>query len=123
MPQLKLPSLRLLGVVCAVVAALPSAAEAACPEKASRQVFSRFGDSNWYFAAPGGTFEPGVAAWTLNGSSVVLGNETYFVNSSADRQSLRVPAGASATSPPFCVSVEHPTLRLFAKKLSGTGGT
>lgn len=123
MRQLKMSRLRLLGVVCAAVAAFPSAAQAACPDKVSRQVFSRFGDYNWYFAAPGGTFEASTSPWTLSGSSVVLGNETYFVNSTADRQSLRVPAGASATSPSFCVSVQHPTLRLFAKKLSGSGGT
>lgn len=123
MRQKKMSRLRLLGAVCAAVAAFPSAAEAACPDKASRQVFSRFGDYNWYFAAPGGTFEPGTASWTHSGSSVVYGNETYFVNSTTDRQSLRVPSGASATSPSFCVSAQHPTLRLFAKKLSGSGGT
>jgi hypothetical protein len=116
--------LSLLAAVCAVVAVFPSAAEAGCPDKPSRQVFSRFGDANWYFAAPGGTFEPGAGAWALAGASVVAGNEPYFVNSTADRQSLRLPAGASATSPPLCVSVQHPTLRLFARKLSGgSGGT
>ncbi len=123
MRQIKMSRLRLLGAVCAALAAFPGVAQAACPDKVSRQVFSRFGDYNWYFAAPGGTFEVGTAPWTLSGSSVVLGNETYFVNSSADRQSLRVPAGASATSPAFCVSLQHPTLRLFARKVSGSGGT
>jgi hypothetical protein len=123
MRQIKMSRLRLLGAALAAIAAFPAAAEAACPDKVSRQVFSRFGDYNWYFAAPGGTFEPATSAWTQSGSSVVFGNETYFVNSSADRQSLRVPAGASATSPSFCVSLQHPTLRLFARKTSGSGGT
>ncbi len=123
MRQIKMSRLRLVGAALAAVAAFPAAAEAACPDKVSRQVFSRFGDYNWYFAAPGGTFEPATSAWTQSGSSVVFGNETYFVNSSADRQSLRVPAGASATSPSFCVSLQHPTLRLFARKTSGSGGT
>jgi hypothetical protein len=112
----------LLGALCAVVALFPSAAQAACPTQATRQVFSTFGDSNWYFAAPGGTFEAGAAAWTLGGASLTAGNETYFINSSADRQSLKVPAGSSALSPSLCVSANHPTLRLMARKLSGSNG-
>jgi hypothetical protein len=112
----------LLGALCAVAALFPSAAQAACPNQATRQVFGLFGDFNWYFAAPGGTFEPGTAAWTLSGASLTPGNETYFVNSSSDRQSLKVPAGASALSPSLCVGAEHPTLRLMARKLSGFNG-
>jgi hypothetical protein len=123
MRALKSTSLRLLGAVCALVAAVPSTAQAACPDQPTRQVFSRFGDYNWYYAAPGGTFEYGTPAWTFSGAALTAGNETYFVNASSDRQSLRLPAGASALSPWTCVSPQHPTLRFFARKLTGTGGT
>jgi hypothetical protein len=115
--------LRLLGALCVAAALAPSAAEAACGDQASRQVFSRFGDLNWYYPAPGGTFEPGVVGWTHTGSGIVPGNETYFINASSDRQSLKLPAGASALSPAFCVSAEHPTMRMMARKLSGSAGT
>ena len=30
-------------------------------------------------------------------------------------RSLKLPPGASATSPVICVGLEHPTLRFFAK--------
>ena len=123
MRALKSTSLRLLGAACALAAAVPPTAEAACPDQPTRQVFSRFGDYNWYFAAPGGTFEYGATPWTFSGAAPAAGNETYFVNASSDRQSLRLPAGASALSPSLCVSPQHPTLRLFARKLTGSGGT
>lgn len=115
--------LKLLGATLAALVALPAAAQAACPAQTSRQVFSRFGDTNWYYAAPGGTFESGSAAWTLSGASLANGNETFFVNGSSDSRSLRLPAGASALSPWFCISVEHPHMRLVARKLSGSGGS
>jgi hypothetical protein len=59
--------------------------------------------------------EGGARGWTLRGaSSVVRGNEPFYVRSSRDSRSLALPAGSSATTPYMCGGVEHPTLRLFA---------
>ncbi len=40
--------------------------------------------------------------------------EPFHVTSPTDSRSLSIPAGASATTPTFCIGVEHPTVRLFA---------
>jgi hypothetical protein len=111
-----------LAALCVALAAAPSAAQAACPTQPTKQVFRAFGDSAWYSLAPGGGFEAGTAAWTHSGTQVAPGNETYFLNAPTDTQSLQVPAKAFAVSPAFCVGMEHPTLRLVARKVSGSLG-
>jgi hypothetical protein len=100
----------------------PSAAQATCPSQPVKQVFRTFGDSAYYALAPGGSFELLSTPWTHSGTSLALGNESYFLNSPTDLRSLAVPAGKSAMSPAFCVGMEHPTLRLMMRKATGTGG-
>jgi hypothetical protein len=77
--------------------------------------FAKFGDYADYKAVPGGSFEVGDKAWSLNRASVVSGNESYYVRSRTDSRSLRLTPGASATSPAVCVGLEHPTLRYFVR--------
>jgi hypothetical protein len=99
-------------------------AEAACPPADPvSQAFAQWGDSAYYTHVPGGGFEAGMAAWTLNANTIVSGNEKYYVNSTADLSSLRVKALGVAVSPSFCVDAAYPTLRLFGKKLTTTNGT
>jgi hypothetical protein len=86
-----------------------------CPTPVTSQVFAPWGDSAQYQLAPGGAFEAGQPAWNLNGASIVSGNEPWKVHRSSDSRSLKLPPGATATSPVMCVGLEHPTLRLFAK--------
>jgi hypothetical protein len=70
-----------------------------------------------YTLAPGGAFED-TTSWQLTGGAkVVLGNEPFKVRRATDAKSLAIPAGATATSPAFCVGLGYPTLRFFA-----TGG-
>ena len=64
-----------------------------------------------YVLAPDGGFEAGAAGWTLKGASVVAGNEPYQASGS---HALALSAGDSATSPPMCVGITHPTVRFFA---------
>ncbi len=95
-----------------------------CSPQPTSQPFARFGDSGLYQLAPGGAFESGSPSWSLSGgASVVSGNETYQVHGATDSRSLRLPAGASATSPVMCVGIEHPTVRLFAKNNSALVST
>jgi len=86
-----------------------------CTPKPTSKPFAPWGDQGDYTLAPGGSFEPGQAAWQLSGASVVSGNEPWKVNGAGDSRSLRLPPGATATSPVMCVGLEHPTLRLFAR--------
>jgi hypothetical protein len=88
-------------------------------DTAATQPFARFGDNRKYVLTPGGSFEPGSQAWSLGGGAkIVSGNETFYVHSSADRHSLYLPLGSSATTPPMCFASGDWTVRFFS---AGTG--
>lgn len=126
---------RLLGVLfsgCALGAvatvALPAAAQAAplsvsaCDSSVLTQPFTPWADSDYYKLAPGGDFESGAAGWSLQGGAAVgAGSESYAVSGSAGSSSLKLPAGAVATSPQTCVNAAYPTFRFFVR--SDTPGT
>ena len=83
------------------------------------QPFARFGDSNNYVLVPGGAFENGDRAWKLSGGAkVVRGNETFYVNDRSDQQSLYLPGGSIATSPPMCFDPGDWHVRFF---VAGSG--
>lgn len=87
-----------------------------CTPKPTTQPFKPWNDSTPYTLAPGGSFEGGAGSWSLaGGASIVSGNEPWKVAGSTHSKSLRLPPGATATSPVICVGLEHPTLRFFAK--------
>lgn len=86
---------------------------ASCPAPAT-PAFATWGDPALYSLIPGGSFE-GLPVWSLFASSPVVGNEPWHVNNAADKISLAVLAGGSATSPSFCASLSTPTLRFFAR--------
>lgn len=88
----------------------------ACAVAKLAQPFLPWSDVAWYQAVPGGDFEARSAPWTLRGDAgLQSGNEPWYVSSRADRSSLRLRAGSSATSPAICVSIDTPTLRLFVR--------
>jgi hypothetical protein len=62
--------------------------------------------------------EAGGQGWNLDGAAVVAGNEPWRVGGRHDSRALALPAGSTATTPPMCVGLEHPTVRFFAR---GTG--
>jgi hypothetical protein len=85
-------------------------------------VFLPWADIAHYGLAPDGGFESDAQDWALSGSaSVVNGNSSHYVHSPDDAKSLSLPAGSSALSPTVCVGLEHPTMRFFSKKVSGSG--
>jgi hypothetical protein len=87
-----------------------------CSPKPTTQPFLPWGDGSQYNLAPGGSFEAGTQSWSLSGTaSFVSGNEPWKVAGAGHTRSLRLPPGASATSPTICVGLEHPTIRFFAK--------
>ena len=97
----------------AALAFAPAGALASgCPEQPLSQTFRPWLDVAWYVPAPNGGFEGGSEDWDLKaGAAVVDGNEPFL---SGDR-ALALPSGASATSAPMCIGIEHPTIRLFAR--------
>lgn len=102
----------LAGLLASLVLA-SSASAAACPA-ATSQPFARWLDFSYYALVPGGSFEAGGPSWSLEGASVVAGNESFDASGPGVR-SLSVPSGASATSPSFCGGLDRPSVRLFAK--------
>jgi hypothetical protein len=111
----------LLGALALALAGAP-AAQAACPTAPVSKAFSAFGDTADYSLVSNGAFEAGTTGWTLSNASTATGNESWKVRSSADSKSLAIKANGTAVSPTFCVGIEHPTFRFFARRTSGTWG-
>lgn len=115
------PKLRLSGLVILLVLALAAmsaggAAKAAvtCPGQTYVRPFLRWLDPASYVLVENGSLES-ASGWTLTGGArLVSGNEPWRVNRKTDARSLYLPSGSSATSPPMCVTLFHPTLRFFA---------
>jgi hypothetical protein len=98
------------GLLSTVAGVLPS-----CSARPTSTPFAPWGDQSSYFLMPGGGFESGAPGWTLAGSNVVSGNESFFVNAKTDTHSLAIPTGARGVSPTVCVSMGQNTIRLFVK--------
>jgi hypothetical protein len=131
----KRPLFVLVAALCALAPAAPAQAEgllsgvlpglvspsdtpSTCDTTVS-QPFARWGDGNYYVLAPGGAFESGDPAWKLNGGAkVVRGNESFYVHSRTDQQSLFLPDGSTATSPAMCFAPGDWHFRFF---VAGTG--
>ena len=85
-----------------------------CGPKPVSKPFAPWNDQTDYTLA--GSFEADDPQWKLSGgASIVAENEPFEVNESDDSRSVKLPPGASATSPVMCVGLEHPTMRLFAR--------
>jgi hypothetical protein len=107
----------LSGVLPGLVA--PADTPTTCDTRVSKP-FARWGDRANYVLMPGGTFEPGAAPWTLSkGGRIVRGNESFYVNAASDANSLELPPGSSALTPPNCFAFGDWKLRFFA---AGSGG-
>lgn len=103
-------------VVAAPAQAGPLVASAPdCDDATLERPFLPWVDPFRYELAPDGTLEGGGAGWSLAGATVVKGNEPWYVHGLGESYSLRLPAGAAATTPPVCVGLEYPTLRFFAR--------
>lgn len=124
--KLRTAPVLLAAVAIAALASAPSASAGVlvasangCPANTLTKPFASWGDNNYYFALPGGSFESGDAAWTLEGGAKIQsGNEPYKVRADGDSRSLYIPAGGVATSPTVCVGISDPSIRWFAKQQS-----
>lgn len=81
--------------------------------------FAQFGDDYPYYAFSNNGFESGANGWSLSrGAGVGSGNEPWYVNGYGSH-SLALNAGASATSPRFCINLFDPVVRMFARGTAG----
>lgn len=110
---------KLIAVVAAAalaVVAFSATAAQACNYTGAEQVFRPWGDQHSYVLAPDGGFEAGGQGWLLSGgAATVAGNESFNLDGAGDSRSLSLPAGSSAVSPPICMSIDTPIIRLFAR--------
>jgi hypothetical protein len=109
---------KLIAVAAAAVAVLACSASAAqaCNYTGAAQVFSPWGDQHSYVLAPDGGFEAGGQGWLLaGGATTVSGNESFYLGGAGDSRSLSLPAGSGALSPPICMSIDTPIIRLLAR--------
>src|SRR3954466_5403583 len=114
----------LAAALCALaLAAQPShagvlvASAPTCADTTTSHPFLPWLDVASYVPAPDGGFEAGAKGWDLDDATVVAGNETFDGGGAADDSALRIPAGGTAQTPAFCVGLEHPTARFFAKRV------
>jgi hypothetical protein len=118
-------ALVVLGLVGGTIAMAMSAAPAsaglglACPS-ATTKPFAAWSDYANYAFVPDGGFEASASGWSLSGARVVAGNESFYVHSKTDKVSLSLPAGASATSPPMCISLFSSKMRFVSRGDAGS---
>jgi hypothetical protein len=86
-----------------------------CAAQPTSDPFAGWGDHAPYTRLIDGGFEGGATAWTLRRAAVVEGNQPWYRHDAGDRRALALGAGGSAVSPPLCIGLGHPTLRLFAR--------
>jgi hypothetical protein len=113
--------LAMLTALVSLTAFAGSAQAASCPSDGAKKAFGSWGDARYYVLAPDGGFEAGAAGWDLDGGAkAVAGNESYYLNSAADKTSLSLPAGSSAGSPPVCMDIGTPSFRMVARNTADT---
>jgi hypothetical protein len=113
-----------LAVVAGIAALAGAAAPAsaglgiACPDPTAKP-FTPWADYANYAFAPNGGFESGTTGWSVSAGKVVNGNESFFVHGSADRYSLTLPSGGSATGPAMCISLLSGKMRFVSRGDTG----
>jgi hypothetical protein len=112
-------SLGVSGALSATPAQAALISSGACDSSTLTQPFARWGDTNNYKLVSGGSFESGLAGWTVSGNArVVAGSEPFGSTGSVGSSSMYLAAGSSAQTPFTCVNASYPSLRLFGRNLS-----
>lgn len=113
-----------LGTIAKALNTAAGRTDASCVQAdATSKPFTAWNDRADYVPAPGGSFEPGVAAsWAFSGPVAYNGdNEPWRVSgNSADSRSVVLGSNGSITSAPLCAGIAYPTLRFFARSPKGS---
>jgi hypothetical protein len=87
------------------------------PDYSFTQPFASVKDSNWYTLAPGQSVNSCDGnGWTLTGGAKLV---TTTLADGSTGTVLDLPAGATAVSPPMCVSAAYPSARAQVRDLVG----
>jgi hypothetical protein len=109
------------GVMLAFLIAAP-AASATCDGEILEQPFAQWSDSAYYVLLSDGDVTDGGAGWDLDGAEVVEDNEPWYVHGGDTPAAVRIGDGAVATTPPICVTPDHPTMRFFVRNAGSEDG-
>jgi hypothetical protein len=110
------------GTIAIAAGATPASAGLGltCPSTTSTP-FAIWSDYANYVFLPDGGFEGGGSGWSLSGGAhAVSGNESDYIHNTTDKASLSLPASASATSPPMCISLLSSKMRFVVRGDSGS---
>jgi hypothetical protein len=116
---------RSLGVCVAIAAVFtvaPSASSAAtsCSAPALVQAYSWAGDTNWYAALPGESWDSfGGTGWLLSGGAKIV---STTLADGKKGSLLDLPSGAKAVSPATCVTNDYPNVRTEVRNMLGSVG-
>ncbi len=113
----------LLAIAASLFAGAPASASGSdCDPPETTQAFKSFGDSRWYYLAPGGDFEADSRAWSTYGLlGIVSTSHLFDLLLDADNSSVRMLKDSRITSPKLCVTAEQPHMRFMAKAARGSG--
>jgi hypothetical protein len=111
------PRSRFLGCTVVILAFLVAAppARAACEDQVLEQPFAQWSDPAYYTLVGDGDLTGGGAGWILEGAELAADNEPWYVHGGDTPAALRLRADDRATTPPLCVTPDHPTMRFFAR--------
>ena len=100
---------------------MSSAATTQCTVGPSSAVFSAWGDQSLYTPFQGSTFENGAQGWSWGGSANIVNGDDAHLLGVAGSHSVQIAGGATAKSPHLCVDTTMPSIRLFIRRVSGSG--
>jgi hypothetical protein len=132
MPYVLRPPIRKIGfsfalAVAAFAFAASPALAARCPEEPSSQIFSIYGDAEFYSLVDGGDFDYTTPGWSFvrarpEATDALKRTSAPHLVSDKDAKSLKIDKQGTAISAPICVSILHPSFRFFALKKDGGYG-
>lgn len=113
-----------MAIACLLVGLAPRSAQAFtgdCGAQPLSQPFAAWGDDGNYTPVDDGGFEAGAAGWRLDDASVVEDARDRRQDGEGDRV-LELADHAKAVSPPICIGLGHPTMRLLARNVGSPLG-
>jgi hypothetical protein len=117
-------TLSLIGATNAQAAGELTNQAPSCDGRTLEQPFQRWLDPIDYTLVPDGDLTAGGAGWQLSGGAeVVAQNEPWYVHGGTTAAALRLPQGASATTPAVCVAPLDVVARFFARSTGSALGT
>lgn len=113
----------ILTLLLAAPAAHAEEVSGGCPGQVLERPFIPWSDNADYTLMPDGDLTAGGAGWELDGAEIVDDNEPWFVHGGDTSAAVRLGAGDSATTPPICITRDHPTMRYFVRNGGQSFGT